>query len=109
MSDREKQPTEIELAAKKFEFLAAGAPLSNVLFGYPDQKRLWWLAARALRAEEEREKGCEYCKNRFGIATHHVTESGMQAGTNKAAAFCPMCGRKLDEGGQDARKGVADG
>lgn len=49
-----------------------------------------------LRSLAEREKGCEYCKNRFGIATHHVTESGMQAGTNKAAAFCPMCGRRLE-------------
>ena len=53
-TEQAKAPTEIDLAAKKFEYLAAGALLSNVLCGYPSQKRLWYLAAKALRAQQER-------------------------------------------------------
>lgn len=55
-------------------------------------------ALTALREKAEREKGCEYCNSRFGIATHHITESGMKAGTNKTAIFCPMCGKELEVG-----------
>lgn len=53
-------------------------------------------AHAALREKQAREKGCEFCNSRFGIATHHVTDSGMQAGTNKNALLCPMCGRRLE-------------
>ena len=52
-------------------------------------------ALAALREQAEREKGCEYCNSRFAIATHYITESGMKAGTNKTANFCPMCGKRL--------------
>ena len=99
MTDREK-------AIRYFQQTIDSAPVVR-LSAIKEHVDACEAALAALRAEEEREKGCEYCKNRFGIATHHVTESGMQAGTNKAAAFCPMCGRKLDGGGQDARKGEA--
>lgn len=53
-------------------------------------------ALAALREQAEREKGCEYCNSRFAIATHYITESGMKAGTNKTANFCPMCGKRLE-------------
>ena len=55
------------------------------------------VAMEALHEQAEREKGCEYCNSRFAIATHHITESGMKAGTNKTANFCPMCGKRLEE------------
>lgn len=54
------------------------------------------VAIAALREKAEREKGCEYCHSRFGIATHHITDSGMKAGTNKNVNFCPMCGKRLE-------------
>lgn len=54
-------------------------------------------AITALQEKAERDKGCEYCNSRFGIATHHINNSGSQAGTNKIADYCPKCGRKLGE------------
>ena len=53
------------------------------------------MALAALRNQQEREKGCAYCNSRFGIATHHTTESGLQVGTKRGAKCCPECGRKL--------------
>jgi uncharacterized Zn-finger protein len=54
------------------------------------------VAVKALREKAEREKGCEYCNSRFGIASHHVNQAGMQAGTNRNAKCCPECGRRLE-------------
>lgn len=54
-------------------------------------------ALEALREKAEREKGCEYCNSRFGIATLYINEAGLQAGTRKSATYCPMCGRELKE------------
>lgn len=51
----------------------------------------------ALCEQAEREKGCEYCASRFGIATHHINGAGLQTGTNKIANFCPMCGKRLED------------
>ena len=79
-TEQAKPKTEIELAAEKFEYLASGAPLSNVLYGYPSQKRLWWLAAQALFEQAERKKGCD--KNKF-------------YGHN----FCRNCGKDLNAPG----------
>ena len=53
-------------------------------------------ALACLRECAERREGCEYCHSRFGIATHHITDSGMKAGTNKNVNFCPMCGKRLE-------------
>lgn len=55
------------------------------------------IALAALREKAEREKGCEYCNSRFGIATHHINEAGLQAGTKRNAKHCPMCGKRLEE------------
>lgn len=53
-------------------------------------------AAAALREKAERIRGCEYCNSRFGIASHHVNQAGMQAGTKRNAKYCPECGRRLE-------------
>lgn len=53
-------------------------------------------AIPALCEKVEREKGCEYCNSRFGIATHHTNEAGLQAGTKRNAKYCPNCGRRLE-------------
>lgn len=53
-------------------------------------------ALTALREKAEREKGCEYCNTRFGIATHHINEAGLQAGTKRNAKYCPECSRRLE-------------
>jgi hypothetical protein len=89
--------SEIEVAAEKFRYLASGAPLSNVLFGYPSQQRLWFLAARALREASKREKGCEYCKSEAVISyVYHPTETDF--GVQYEARYCPNCGQKLTRG-----------
>jgi predicted 3-demethylubiquinone-9 3-methyltransferase (glyoxalase superfamily) len=54
------------------------------------------MAIAALREKAEREKGCGYCNSRFGIASHHVNQAGMQAGTNRNAKCCPECGKRLE-------------
>ena len=82
---------EIERAIKEFETDNA------VLGGWaPEVVERNSLAVAALREKAERDKGCEYCHSRFGIATHHITDSGMKAGTNKNVNFCPMCGKRLE-------------
>lgn len=86
--------SEVELAAKKFELLAAGAPLSNVLYGYPSQKRLWGLAASALREQAERGKGCGFCMTGEGRPAKMTMYS---ASHEYAPGFCPECGRCLEE------------
>ena len=53
-------------------------------------------ALDVLREQAERSKGCEYCNSRFGIASHHINEAGVQAGTKTNANYCPMCGKKLE-------------
>ncbi len=54
------------------------------------------MAIEALREKQEREKGCEYCNSRFGIASHHINQAGLQAGTRRDAKYCPMCGKRLE-------------
>ena len=54
-------------------------------------------AIEALREAEARESGCEYCNSRFGIATHHTNEAGLQAGTKRNAKYCPNCGKQLED------------
>ena len=49
-----------------------------------------------LREQAERDKGCEYCNSRFGIASHHINQAGLQAGTRRDAKYCPMCGKRLE-------------
>lgn len=70
-------------------------------------------ALAALRAEEEREKGCGYCtgENPLPIVENCYSETFIvyNRHTNKFYdgiypldwIACPMCGRKLDGGGQD--------
>lgn len=53
-------------------------------------------ALDALREQAERSKGCEYCNSRFGIASHHINEAGLQAGTKRVANYCPNCGKRLE-------------
>lgn len=62
-----------------------------------EQKEHFVIALAALREklERERERGCEYCNSRFGIATHHINGALLQAGTKKIANYCPMCGAYL--------------
>lgn len=64
------------------------------------------MALAALRAEEEREKGCRYCKGYM----FNNPRTGEQFATACGVPLkhCPNCGRKLDGGGQDARKGEAE-
>ena len=54
------------------------------------------MAMEALREQAERSKGCEYCNSRFGIASHHINEAGLQAGTKRVANYCPNCGAHMD-------------
>lgn len=85
--------SEIELAAKKFKYLADGAPLSNVLYGYPSQRRLWHLAAKALRETVERDKGCDYCNERNMPLWWN--NAGHPTSIMIDPKHCPNCGRKL--------------
>ena len=52
------------------------------------------LAIAALREQEERSKGCGWCKQFAGVPLRGFTEHGCQSITVK---FCPMCGRRLEE------------
>ncbi len=61
-----------------------------------EQKECFIVGVEALRSEAERSKGCEYCNSRFGIASHHINEAGLQAGTKRVANYCPMCGKRLE-------------
>lgn len=58
----------------------------------------------ALRAQQEREKGCEYCRR--GIISVHMemkpsSMGNEQLNPNRAPWFCPMCGRRLKEAQED--------
>lgn len=60
------------------------------------------IAIAALREQEQREQGCEVCREaECGIEVSWATED-MQGFTIKhhlaTAKICPMCGRKLKEG-----------
>lgn len=71
--------------------------------------------AQALREQAERESGCEWCLDDEDNEPEHIgigtDEWGRECGylvigeETFQVNFCPMCGRKLDGGGQDARKG----
>lgn len=52
------------------------------------------MAIAALREQEERSKGCGWCKQFAGVPLRGFTEHGCQSITVK---FCPMCGRRLEE------------
>jgi uncharacterized protein with PIN domain len=84
--------SEIERAIKDFkDFKQAGYTHSELPSSWHIE-----LALAALREKAERERGCEYCNSRFGIASHHVNQAGMQAGTNRNAKCCPECGKRLE-------------
>lgn len=61
----------------------------------------------ALRAEAERENGCEKCidmEDGDAVYTHSSCDGGYVVEWQDCH-YCYNCGRKLDGGGQDARKG----
>lgn len=63
----------------------------------------------ALRAEAEREKVMEWGKmESSGGVLAICPECKYPVSWWHKTPFCGNCGRKLDGGGQDARKGVAD-
>ena len=84
-----------ELTAERIEEAIEEIAESGV-YGNQVHQETMETALAALRAEQERSKGCEYCTSRFDIASHHTNAAGLQAGTNKKATHCPMCGRKLE-------------
>ena len=49
------------------------------------------MAIAALREQEERGKGCEFCDNGEQYSTYD------KYGMNLTLALCPMCGRRLEE------------
>ena len=53
----------------------------------------------ALRAEEEREKGCRYCKGY--MFNNPLTGEQFATACGVPLKHCPNCGRKLDGGGQE--------
>jgi hypothetical protein len=61
------------------------------------------MALAALRAQQEREKGCEYC-NRYNTLNESSNQTDIWNGNTLAVGygvyrtinFCPMCGRKLE-------------
>jgi hypothetical protein len=59
------------------------------------------LARIALREQAEREKGCVWCKGDWTDNFTVIDDDFGQPLTYRHVKFCPMCGRKLDGGGQD--------
>ena len=59
------------------------------------------LAVAAIREQEERERGCEYCNDCKSICNRdddiRITGNILQIGTGRYIDinFCPMCGRRL--------------
>ena len=106
MTDREK-------AIRYFQQSVDSAPIVR-LSAIKEHVDACETALAALRAEEEREKGCEYCTVNKELAetlqvdtlcaafTKHTSEMKCLC---RPLRYCPMCGRKLDGGGQDEPKG----
>jgi hypothetical protein len=63
-------------------------------------KRNLGTALAALRAEKERDKGCVYCVG-FGISSATVKSDFGFSEKMKRINFCPYCGRRLPEGGEN--------
>lgn len=62
------------------------------------------MAIAALREQEERSKGCDYCdiaKANEGVVCTKLwvkeTETNKWTMMGKKLIYCPMCGRKLDK------------
>lgn len=60
----------------------------------------------ALRSQQERQEGCEYCRR--GIISVHMemkpsSMGNEQLNPNRAPRFCPMCGRRLKEAQKDEK------
>ncbi len=112
MTDREK-------AIRYFQQSVDSAPIVR-LSAIKEHVDACETALAALRAEEEREKGCEYCTGDFEpacddcpppwpdarcSACERLKKYSLQRRIREEDAFCRKCGHKLDGGGQDARKG----
>ena len=91
--------SEIENAIEQFE------ELKDDNYSHRSLPSSWSieLAISALRAQQEREKGCEYCNGpdtEYGVISFPRTESG-EIDINQvevvAARVCPMCGRELKD------------
>lgn len=54
------------------------------------------LSLTALREQEEREQGCEWCYN-FQTDPHFYVGEGNGQYTDVVFKFCPMCGRELQK------------
>lgn len=71
------------------------------------------LAISALREQQEREKGCEYCNPEVmsgnPIFSRHADgylgngKFCTDNGVGVKAYYCPHCGRRLEEGKEDGR------
>ena len=83
---------EIEQTIENLEYFIGGDCCDNQMDFIEEIE----MALAALREKQERDKGCEYCNSRFGIATHHINGQLLQAGTKKIAIYCPMCGKRLE-------------
>ncbi len=100
-----------EEAIKRLEWLRmVGNHVDSVTLGKEDMP-YFDMAISALREQEERSKGCEWCyPNKLcGTCLHNVDYH--EDGTDKCCAtlyevpcshyksfpFCPMCGRRLEE------------
>jgi hypothetical protein len=65
-------------------------------------KRNLGTALAALRAEKERDKGCDFCHRGKPIKAHtYLPDCGLQYGVSVQADFCPVCGRRLTEEGEN--------
>ena len=65
--------------------------------GYGPMRDTCDTALAALRAEQERNKGCMYCVG-FGISSATVKSDFGFSEKMKRINFCPYCGRRLPEG-----------
>ena len=80
-----KQKNDTELAIEKFErFIESGYANYNL-----PSSGLINVALNALRAQQERENGCEFCKDNFYRRSLYK--------------FCPYCGYKIDHEPKEAR------
>lgn len=50
----------------------------------------------ALREQEQREQGCEWCYN-FQKDPHFYVDEGNGQYTDVVFKFCPVCGRRLED------------
>lgn len=62
----------------------------------------------AVRHFQVLQKGCVWCKGDWTDNFTVIDDDFGQPLTYRHVKFCPMCGRKLDGGGQGARKREAE-